>query len=96
MPAYILVDIDVHDPERYEDYKARAAPTVALYGGKYIVRGAPVETLEGDWHPTRLVILEFPNVERAKAWLYSDEYRPIGAVRHATATSQMIVVAGVD
>ncbi|MCC6187622.1 MAG: DUF1330 domain-containing protein [Anaerolineales bacterium] len=96
MPAYILVDINVHDPARYEDYKALAGPTVPAYDGKYLVRGGAVETLEGDWRPQRLVILEFPSVERAKAWLNSDEYRQARALRHAAAASQMIVVAGVE
>jgi uncharacterized protein (DUF1330 family) len=96
MPAYIIVDINVHDPVRYEEYKRLAAPTVTAHGGKYIVRGGRVETLEGDWSPTRLVILEFPTVEQAKAWLNSDDYKPIRKIRHETATSQMIVVEGIS
>lgn len=95
MPAFILVDINVHDPVQYEEYKKLAAPTVTLYGGKYIVRGGKVETLEGKWAPTRLVILEFPTVDQAKAWLNSPEYSPIRKIRHATSTSEMIVVEGV-
>lgn len=95
MPAFVLVDINVHDPVRYEEYKKLAAPTVALYGGKYIVRGGKVETLEGKWSPTRLVILEFPSVDQAKAWLNSPEYSPIRKIRHETATSEMIIVEGV-
>jgi uncharacterized protein (DUF1330 family) len=84
----------VHDSARYEEYKQLAAPTVAAFGGKYIVRGGKTETVEGDWSPKRLVVLEFPNVERAKAWLNSSEYAPARKIRHATATSQMIVVEG--
>jgi len=95
MAAYVLVDIDVHDPGRYEGYKALAAPTVALYGGRYLVRGGQVEVLEGEWPTARFVILEFPDVGRAKAWLESDEYRDARSIRHATATSRMIVVEGV-
>lgn len=96
MPAYVIVEIDVHDPVRYEEYKQLAAPTVAAYGGKYIVRGGKVETLEGDWSPKRLVVLEFPSVDQAKAWLNSPEYRDARKIRHATATTQMIVVEGVS
>lgn len=95
MPAFVIVDIDVHDPVRYEEYKKLAAPTVTAYGGKYIVRGGKAETLEGDWSPKRLVVLEFPSVEQAKAWLNSPEYSPVRKIRHATATSQMVVVEGV-
>ncbi len=94
MPAYVIVDIEVTDPVRYEEYKKLAAPTVAAYGGRYIVRGGKVETLEGDWQPNRFVILEFPSVQRAKEWWGSAEYRPGKALRHLTARSQMIVVEG--
>jgi uncharacterized protein (DUF1330 family) len=95
MPAYILVDIEVTDPERYAIYKEMAAPTLAPYGGRYIVRGGAVEQLEGDWKTNRFVVVEFPSVERAKAWLGSPEYHDARALRHAAARSKMIVVEGV-
>jgi uncharacterized protein (DUF1330 family) len=96
MTAYVIVDIRVHDPVRYEAYKQMAAPTVTAHGGKYIARGGRVQTLEGEWAPTRLVILEFPNAEQARVWLDSDDYAPARALRHATARTQMIVVDGLD
>ena len=95
MPAYVLVDIDVVDPEAYEEYKRLAPPTIAAYGGKYIVRGGTVETMEGEWPLNRLVILEFDSVERAKQWLDSPEYVAIRDMRHKAAKSKMIVVDGV-
>lgn len=95
MTAYVIVDIDVTDPVRYEDYKQLAAPTVELYGGKYIARGGRTETLEGDWSPTRLVILQFEDVEQARKWHDSTEYAPARALRHETATSDMVVIEGV-
>jgi len=95
MTAYVIVDINVTDPVRYEAYKRLAAPTVELYGGKYIARGGKTETLEGDWSPTRLVILQFDNIEQAKTWLNSEEYSEPRALRHETATSSMIVIEGV-
>ena len=95
MPAYVIVDITVTDPAGYEEYKKLAPPAVAAYGGKYLARGGRVETLEGDWAPTRLVILEFESVERAKQWLESPEYRPARQLRRRTATGTMIVVEGV-
>jgi uncharacterized protein (DUF1330 family) len=94
MPAYIIVDIEVTDPARYETYKPLAGPTVTAYGGRYLARGGAVEVLEGDWQPGRLVIVEFPDVARAKAWLESPEYRDARALRHASANSNMVVVAG--
>ncbi len=95
MSAYVIVDIDVTDPVGYEDYKNLAAPTVAAYDGKYVARGGKTETLEGNWSPTRLVILEFPSVGRAKQWLNSPEYSAAKQLRHKYAKSQMIVVEGV-
>ncbi len=95
MTAYVIVDIEVTDPVGYEDYKKLAAPTVALYGGKYIARGGKNEVLEGDWAPDRLVILQFENSERAKAWLNSPEYAEARPLRHKYARSKMVVVDGV-
>lgn len=95
MSAYVLVDIQVTDPVGYEEYKKLAPATVALYGGKYIARGGKTETLEGDWSPKRLVILEFESVERAKAWLNSPEYREPRKMRQQTTRTNMIVIEGV-
>lgn len=95
MTAYVIVDINVHDPVRYEEYKKLAAPTVELYGGKYIARGGRTETLEGDWSPSRLVILQFDTLEQAKEWLNSPEYSGPRKIRHETATSSMVVIEGI-
>ena len=95
MTAYVIVDINVTDPETYEGYKQLAAPTVELYGGKYIARGGRTETLEGNWSPTRLVILQFDSIEQAKSWLNSPEYREVKKIRHQTATSNMVVIQGI-
>lgn len=95
MTAYVIVDINVTDPVRYEDYKRLAAPTVELYGGKYIARGGKTETLEGDWSPSRLVILQFENAEQAKNWHNSIEYSEAKGLRHETAISRMVVIDGV-
>jgi uncharacterized protein (DUF1330 family) len=95
MTAYVIVDIDVHDPDRYEEYKKLAPPAIAHYGGKYLARGGKTETLEGDWSPSRLVILEFENSEQAKKWLNSEEYREARQMRHQTAHSKMVVIEGV-
>ena len=94
MTAYVIVDIEVTDPEGYKEYVKLAPEAVKLYGGKYIARGGPNETLEGDWHANRLVILEFPSTQQAKAWLDSPEYAPARAMRHQYARSNMVVVEG--
>ena len=95
MPAYVVVEIEVLDAGRYEDYKRMVPPSLAAYGGRFVVRGGATETLEGDWAPKRLVILEFPSVERAKAWWGSQEYAEANVLRQATARTEMIVVEGV-
>jgi uncharacterized protein (DUF1330 family) len=95
MSAYVIVEIEVTDPTGYDEYKKLAPAAVALYGGKYVARGGKNETLEGDWQPNRLVILEFPSMEQAKAWLNSPEYAPARAMRHQYAKSKMVVVEGV-
>lgn len=95
MAAYVVVDIDVTDPVIYEAYKKLAPPAVAAYGGKYLARGGQTEVVEGDWHPKRLVILEFATMEQAKAWVDSPEYKPAREMRQQSATSNMVILAGV-
>ncbi len=95
MPAYILVDVTVNDPERYEGYKPMVPPTLEIYGGKFLVRGGESEVLEGDWQPNRTVVLEFESMEKAKAWHASEEYREARDLRQATTTTSMFVVNGV-
>ncbi len=95
MAAYVIVDIDVQDRERYQDYVRLSPVSLARYGGKFVVRGGRHETLEGDWRPRRLVVLEFESVERAKEWWASAEYAEAKRLRQATSTANMIVVEGV-
>jgi uncharacterized protein (DUF1330 family) len=95
MSAYVIVEIEITDPVGYEEYKKHAGATVEKYGGKYIVRGGKTEVLEGDWKPKRIVVLEFPTMERAKEWLNSDEYREPRKMRHRTARTHMLVIDGV-
>jgi len=95
MSAYVIVEIDIIDSVGYDEYKKLAGATVEKYGGKYIVRGGRAETLEGDWNPKRIVVLEFESMQRAKDWLNCDDYREPRKMRHRTAKTNMIVVEGV-
>ncbi len=95
MPAYIIVEVTVTDPDRYEDYKKLTPGTLALFGGKFIVRGGPCETLEGNWQPGRIVVLEFPSSEQAKAWYHSSEYTAAKQIRLEASTGKMILVEGI-
>ena len=95
MPAYVINDMVVTDPELFERYKQLSPPTVAQYGGRFLARGGQVDTLEGDWSPRRVVIIEFPSLERARAWCDSPEYAPAKLLRQKASTSRLIVVEGV-
>ncbi len=94
MAAYLIVQVNVNDPKRYENYKKMVPPSLEPYGGRFLVRGGKVENLEGSWNPARLVVIEFDSVERAKAWWGSDEYAEAKALRQATADTEMVVVQG--
>jgi uncharacterized protein (DUF1330 family) len=95
MSAYVIVEISVHDPQAYEEYKKMTPASIAAYGGRFIVRGGQTETLEGDWKPKRMIVLEFPSVARAKEWWDSDLYSEAKAIRQKAASTNMIVVEGI-
>jgi len=94
MAAYVIVEVSIHDPAAYEDYKKLTPVAVAAYGGKFVVRGGQAEILEGDWQPERIVVLEFPSVERAKEWWNSEMYTAARMIRQLAASTKMIVVQG--
>lgn len=94
MPAYLVVEVTINDPATYARYKEMAPPTIAQYGGRYLARGGHTEVLEGAWRPTRLVILEFPSVDRARAWWNSPEYAPAKALRQACTDTDMVLLEG--
>ena len=94
MPAYVINDMDVTDPQLFEEYKKLSPPTVAQYGGKFLARGGRTETLEGAWSPRRLVILEFPDMAKARAWLDSPEYAPARRLRQLSSNSNIVLVEG--
>lgn len=94
MKAYIIVDVSVNDAVRYEDYKKLTPGSLIPFEGKFIARGGTTEVLEGSWKPGRLVILEFPSMEKAKAWWGSDVYGPAKALRQSIASTNMILTEG--
>jgi uncharacterized protein (DUF1330 family) len=94
--TYVLANITtIKDPVRYEDYRRLVTPTLDKYGGRFIVRGGNVEALEGTWRPGRLVIIEFPSAERARAWWNSPEYTEAKLIRQATSEGTLLVAEGV-
>ena len=96
MSAYFIVDLEVTDAAGIEEYRKQVPATIAKYGGRYLVRGGKHETLEGDWSPRRVIVLEFPSVEQAKRWYDCEEYRGPKALRFKTARTNLILVEGVS
>jgi uncharacterized protein (DUF1330 family) len=95
MSAYIFASIEITDPQAFEEYRQRVPPIIAAYGGRYLVRGGSVLGLEGDMPASRLVILEFPDMARLKAFYNSAEYQPVLAIRQRAARSSLLAIEGV-
>ena len=95
MAAYIIADLTVTDLPAMEEYRKQVPATLAPYGGRFIVRAGAHQTVEGDWKPNRLVILEFPSMEQAKRWYDSEEYRDPKAMRLRAGRTNLVMVDGV-
>ena len=96
MNAYVIANIDVQDPTRYADYIKLTPGTIAPFGGRFIARGGRSERLEGDTPVNRLVVLEFPTYEQARAWYESDGYRVAMVIRQSASKGSLMVVEGTD
>jgi uncharacterized protein (DUF1330 family) len=95
VPAYVIVEIDVHDPEAYGPYIQGASASVAAAGGRYLVRGGRTESIEGDAPRSRVVVMEFPDMEAANSWYHSDAYQDVVGIRHGAAVSRIFVAEGI-
>jgi uncharacterized protein (DUF1330 family) len=95
VPAYVIIETDIHDPEQYERYKAASPAAVAGGGGRFLARGGELAVLEGDWDPARIVVLEFPDLETAKRWYESPGYQEAKRLRDGAATLRMVAVEGI-
>src|SRR5687767_14552868 len=97
LSAFVIAKIaSIHDPVQYEEYKRLVPATLTPFGGRFVARGGDVAVLEGDWSAARVVIVEFPSMERARAWWNSAGYAPARALRQASSTGTLIVVDGVE
>jgi uncharacterized protein (DUF1330 family) len=94
MAAYLIVDIHVKNPDGYDEYRRQVPATLAKYGGRFVVRGGTTETLEGDWMPKRVVVVEFPTMDALKRWYASPEYKPLIALRQQHSSGDVIAVEG--
>jgi uncharacterized protein (DUF1330 family) len=96
MPAYVIADVSSDtDPEKLIEYRRRNTPIVEAHGGRFIVRGGAIDVLEGDWESLRLVVIEFPDMDAARAWYTSDEYAPLIKLRQSASKTRIIAVEGV-
>lgn len=96
MAAYVIGEVEITDPQAYQEYAKGVPGTIAKYGGKYLVRGGAVEPKEGGWEPKRVVVLEFASMEQARKWYHSPEYAPLLALRHKAARAKLLFVDGVS
>ena len=92
MAAFMIADVQATDPERYTEYTSQVPATVEKYGGRFVVRGGAFETIEGEWQPGRIVMIEFPSMERAKAWYDSPEYQAIIPLREKYARTGFLTM----
>lgn len=97
MAAFIIADTKIENVAEYEDYKRQARAIAERYGGVYRARGGETEVVDAElWTPTRLVIIEFPDMASARAFAHSAEYAPVAALRHAHARSTVVIVDGMS
>jgi uncharacterized protein (DUF1330 family) len=96
MAAYVIVETDITDPEQYEQYRAASPGAIAAGGGRFLARGGELAVLEGDWQPSRLVVLEFEDLDAAKRWYESEVYQQAKRLRDGAAHLRMVAVQGVD
>jgi len=96
MPAYFIVQLEITDAEPFQEYAAKVPATVEKFGGRYLVRGGTYDVLEGEWPERRHVVLEFPSVERARAWYDSPDYAPLKALRLSASRGAGILIEGVE
>jgi uncharacterized protein (DUF1330 family) len=96
MAAYVIVEVSIADEEQYEKYKPLASASIAAHGGSYKARGGATESLEGDTVAGRVVIIEFPDFERARGWYHSQEYGEALQLRQGAAEGRMFIVDGYE
>jgi uncharacterized protein (DUF1330 family) len=94
MSAYLIADVEVHDPDVYAEYRRQVLPLVQQYGGRFIVRAGAHEVLEGAWKPQRIVVIEFPDMVTLKTWYNSPEYAKLIALRQGVSRGCLIAVEG--
>jgi len=94
MAAYLIAQVEITDPELYEEYRRLVPGLIASHGGRYLARSEALEVLEGNLHSNRLAIVEFPHMTALRAFYESDAYQPLMAIRRRAARSTLLAVTG--
>ena len=95
MPAYILAEIEITNPEGYKEYTKAVPATIEKYGGRFIHRGGATSVLEGEWPDRRRVLIEFPTAAAARQWWDSSEYKQPKEMRRANSRGRLLLLEGV-
>ena len=94
MAAYVVFDVDITDPVRYQEFMAGVKPALESAGARYLARGGAHKVYEGDWEPRRMVILEFPSVAAWEAFYNGATYQALKSVRDASSSARLVSVEG--
>lgn len=95
MAAYLIADVEVHDPTEYQKYSAGIPALIEKHGGEILVRGGKCEALEGDWLPSRLVVFRFPSMDAVRAFYNDPAYQPLIQQRQRSAEANLLAIEGV-
>lgn len=96
MSVYLIVHSQIKNPDVYQEYREKVPAIVRKHDGEYLARGGQLEVIEGDWHPTRIVLLRFPSAEAVRSFFNDPDYRPLKQLRHRNAVSEIVMVEGVE
>ena len=96
MTAYVIFDVEIKDPARYQDFMNGVKPALAEAGARYLARGGAHKVYEGDWEPRRIVLLEFPSVAAWESFYNGSVYRGLKAVRDECSSARLVSVVGLD
>ncbi len=95
MAAYVISDVEITDPEMFAEFRERLDPTVAAHGGTFVVRGEDITFVQGDWNPSRIAMIEFPNLVAANSWIYSSEFGALQEILDKSSKTNIVIADGV-
>ncbi len=96
MPAYVIFDIEIRDPARYQEFMAGVKPALEAAGARYLARGDAHKMYEGNWEPRRIVLLEFPSVEAWETFYNGPTYQGLKSIRDECSSARLVSVVGLE